>query len=195
MSAKLIMVQLTTEQRIFIVLQHNRTQNTTEVQNIFQARYPNRDPPHKATILRDVRKCSSEGTSPNLNKGNSGRRRTARSEQNIAAVRNLLEENPHVSARRNPVDISSAGFNRITRLDDGTDRMHVRHLLLARDFPRRVQFAEWKRLPADKIDSLKEIFAQFESRHSCTLKQLQSLIGTLNFACKVVPPIRPFYSA
>ncbi len=48
------------------------------------------------------------------------------------------------------------------------------------------------RLPADKIDRLKEIFAQFESRHSCTLKQLQSLIGTLNFACKVVPPGRPF---
>ncbi len=89
------MVQLTTEQRIFIVLQYNRAQNTTEVQNIFRARYPNRDPPHKATILRNVRKCSSEGTSPNLNKGNSGRRRTARSEQNIAAVRNLLEENPY----------------------------------------------------------------------------------------------------
>ncbi len=48
------------------------------------------------------------------------------------------------------------------------------------------------RPPADRIDHLKEIFAQFESRHSCTLKQLQSLIGTLNFACKVIPPGRPF---
>ncbi len=139
------MVQLTTEQRIFIVLQYNRTQNTTEVQNVFRARFCDRDPPHKATILRNVRKYSSEGTSLNLNKSNSGRRRTARSEQNIAAVRNLLEENLYASARRNPVDISSAGFNRIKRLDLRWHpyRMHVRHQLLARDFLRRLQFAEW----------------------------------------------------
>ena len=53
-----------------------------------------------------------------FNKGNSGRRRTARTEQNIAAVRTLLEQNRRdVSARRNPVEISSSGFNRITRLD------------------------------------------------------------------------------
>ena len=45
------MVQLTTEQRIFIALQYNRNENTTEVQKSFRARFPNRDPPHKATIL------------------------------------------------------------------------------------------------------------------------------------------------
>ena len=51
-SAKLITVQLTTEQRIFIVLQYNRNENTTELQNAFRERFPDRDPPHKATILR-----------------------------------------------------------------------------------------------------------------------------------------------
>ena len=48
------------------------------------------------------------------------------------------------------------------------------------------------RLPADKIAHLEGIFEQFQNRRSCTLKELQSLIGTLNFACKVVPPGRPF---
>ena len=48
------------------------------------------------------------------------------------------------------------------------------------------------RLPADKIAHLQGIFEQFQNRRSCTLKELQSLIGTLNFACKVVPPGRPF---
>ena len=47
------MVQLTTEQRIFIVLQYNRNENTTEVQNAFRATFPDRHPPHKRTILKN----------------------------------------------------------------------------------------------------------------------------------------------
>ena len=48
------------------------------------------------------------------------------------------------------------------------------------------------RLPPDKIARLHDIIEQFHGRRSCTLKELQSLIGTLNFACRVVPPGRPF---
>ncbi len=48
------------------------------------------------------------------------------------------------------------------------------------------------RLPPDKIEKLHALFEEFQHRRSCTLKELQSLIGTLNFACKVVPPGRPF---
>ena len=48
------------------------------------------------------------------------------------------------------------------------------------------------RLPADKINRLSLLIKQFENKHSCTLKELQSLIGSLNFACKVVPPGGPF---
>ena len=139
------MVQLTKE-RVFIVLNYTQTQNTTAVQNAIRPRFPDRDPPHKTTILRSVRKYSSQRTSLNLNKGNSGRRRTARIEQNIAAVRTLFEQNRcDVSARRNSAEISSSGFNRITRLDLRWHpyRMHVRHELLATDLPRRLRFAEW----------------------------------------------------
>lgn len=48
------------------------------------------------------------------------------------------------------------------------------------------------RLPADKVQRLASCFSEFRGRTSCTLKQLQSLIGCLNFACKVIPPGRPF---
>lgn len=48
------------------------------------------------------------------------------------------------------------------------------------------------RLPPDKVERIQTSLASFQSRKSCTLKELQSLIGTLNFACKVVPPGRPF---
>jgi hypothetical protein len=48
------------------------------------------------------------------------------------------------------------------------------------------------RLPPDKVERLSSCFASFKGRNSCTLKELQSLIGSLNFACKVIPPGRPF---
>ena len=140
------MVQLTTQQRVFIVLHYNRTQSLLEVQNAFRERFPDRNAPTKTTILKNVRKYSHHGTSLNLNKNNSGRPRTARTPENIAAVRRLLEENPrNISARRNPIEISSAGFNRITRLDLKWHpyRMHVRHELLQNDYARRVHFCEW----------------------------------------------------
>ena len=49
------------------------------------------------------------------------------------------------------------------------------------------------RLPADKVERIHVSLALFQTKKSCTLKELQSLIGTLNFACKVPPPPpRPF---
>jgi hypothetical protein len=76
---------------------------------------------------------------PYRNKGKSGRRRSGRSEENIAAVRELLEQNPHVSSRLNPIAVLQPTFNRITRLDLRWHpyRMHVRHKLLQYDWPHR----------------------------------------------------------
>ncbi len=73
------MAQLTSEQRVFIVLNYTQTQSSTAVQNAFQARFPGRNPPAPRTILRIVRKYLNALTSLNLSKGNSGRRRSIRS--------------------------------------------------------------------------------------------------------------------
>lgn len=48
------------------------------------------------------------------------------------------------------------------------------------------------RLPQDKVVSLMEEVLKLKSQKSATLKQLQSLIGMHNFACKFVPPGRTF---
>lgn len=48
------------------------------------------------------------------------------------------------------------------------------------------------RLPQDKLTQLKAEIKKFQARRSATLKELQSLIGMLNFACSVVPPGRTF---
>lgn len=47
-------------------------------------------------------------------------------------------------------------------------------------------------LPYDKVLKAKEVLEVFLSKKKCTLKELQSLIGLLNFACSVVLPGRPF---
>ena len=43
------------------------------------------------------------------------------------------------------------------------------------------------RLPEDKIERIRTALHTFQSKRSKTLQELQSLIGTLNFACKVIP--------
>jgi hypothetical protein len=48
------------------------------------------------------------------------------------------------------------------------------------------------RLPQDKLHDLRQEVQTLLLRKSATLKQLQSFIGKLNFACCVVPPGRTF---
>ena len=48
------------------------------------------------------------------------------------------------------------------------------------------------RLPQDKLARINELLSSFKKRHSVRLVELQSLIGTLQFACKVVVPGRTF---
>jgi hypothetical protein len=48
------------------------------------------------------------------------------------------------------------------------------------------------RLPGDKILKTRSILSEFLCRRKATLKEVQSLIGLLNFACTVVPPGRAF---
>lgn len=48
------------------------------------------------------------------------------------------------------------------------------------------------RLPPDKQAKCTRLLHQFLLKEKCSLRELQSLIGLLNFACIVVPPGRPF---
>ena len=48
------------------------------------------------------------------------------------------------------------------------------------------------RLPDDKLLKLRKKLTYFQTRKKCTLVELQSLIGLLNFACAVVKPGRAF---
>ncbi len=140
------MVQLTKEQRTFVVKTFHETGSLQRTRDRFDERFPERQPPALKTIWVNVRKFSQHGTILNRNKVNSGRRRNGRSEANIETVRQRLEEQPTgTSARRNGVGLPHATFNRITRLDLRMHpyRMHLRHELLPQDYARRMQFFQW----------------------------------------------------
>lgn len=49
-----------------------------------------------------------------------------------------------------------------------------------------------RRLPAHKLRELQELVGEWLSRKSCKIKDLQSLVGKLQHACKVVRPGRTF---
>ena len=103
------------------------------MENAFKIRFPDRNPPARNTILKNVRKYQNTGTSLNRNKSNSGKRRTAQNKANIAAVKELLEENWRwLSARRNAVAVTKSSY-----------RMHVRHELLPNDLPSRLRYSNW----------------------------------------------------
>ena len=137
--------RFTVEQRTFLVTRYLETKNTEQVVTEFARRFPQRVPPNKATIHKVVRKFQQIGTVQDQYKGNSGRRRTARTPANINAVQNALQNNERMSCRRNQLGISSATVNRIIRLDLAYHpyRVHNRHELKNADFPRRLQFARW----------------------------------------------------
>ena len=48
------------------------------------------------------------------------------------------------------------------------------------------------RLPVDKVEKAKKELTQLKHSKKTTLRQLQSIIGFLNFACQVIAPGRPF---
>lgn len=50
------------------------------------------------------------------------------------------------------------------------------------------------RLPADKLQRLIQATTEWASRKSCTRKELESLVGTLSYAAKVIQPGRSFQS-
>ena len=48
------------------------------------------------------------------------------------------------------------------------------------------------RLPQDKLVALKELVTSWLGKKSCSVRDLQSLVGKLQHACKVVQPGRTF---
>ncbi|KAF2361010.1 Protein of unknown function DUF4817 [Trinorchestia longiramus] len=99
-------MQLTKEQRIFIVVNFLDSNSIQHVQELFQERFPERNSPSKVTIWKNVREYKTEGTSLNLSKGRSGRKSTERAPENVEIVHQTLLANPDISSRKNGLGIN-----------------------------------------------------------------------------------------
>ena len=140
-----IMANFSTEQRVFIVKNYLESHSYVEVRLLFSLEFPDRNPPSKMGIWKNVKKYLNEGTSLNLNSKKCGRKQTGRSDENIDAELDALINNPNgFSCRINDLDIPHVTINRIVRIDLKWHpyRIQRRHELKAGDYARQVQFCE-----------------------------------------------------
>ncbi|KAF2369146.1 Protein of unknown function DUF4817 [Trinorchestia longiramus] len=138
-------MQLTNEQRIFINNVYAERKSLKEVQNEFEQRFPERSSPTKKTVWKTVNKFRTHGTVSNLNKENSGRLKTLRTNENIERVRQVITENPKISKRKNGTELSSPSFQRIVRndLQYYPYRAKVKQQFLEGDYPCRLRLVHW----------------------------------------------------
>ena len=110
------MLQLSKEEQVLVVEKYFERKSYIAVQAAFRQQF-NQAPPCIKTIQRqNVKKYRSHGTILNRNKENFRGWETARSEENIERVKNMLENNPrNISAKRNCIGLYAATFNRIAR--------------------------------------------------------------------------------
>ena len=104
----------TSEQRTFIVKRYLETKSIDEVRESFTRQFPGREAPTRSS---NVRKYRERVSSLNCHRGNSGKRRTSRTDENINRAWEVLQENSHLSVRRNNSGLLATSLNRIVRLD------------------------------------------------------------------------------
>ena len=124
LDSSMVRPQYTPQQRSFLVREYYRTNNVQAALLRFREEFPDVRCPSRRTVYKNVTKYGRTGTSFNLNRGRSGRQRTGRSQVNIEAVQNALEDRQNhgqISCRRNGLGLQSATFNRIVRLSPITN--------------------------------------------------------------------------
>ena len=139
------MPQLTTQQRVWICSEMAREDSPTRVTCNWLQHFPGVPQQSLKAIKKNYEKYRQHGTSLNKNKGNSGRPRTALSQQNIQMVRQSLFQSEHLSSRQNALQLSRMSFWRITseEIHFNPYRLIRRQKLNQGDPPKRLAFCNW----------------------------------------------------
>lgn len=149
------MPQLSIIQRTKVIEFWHQTKSVVKVQREYRRFFNTAHAPNPRTIRRTVDKFSTVGTVCNVNKGRSGRRRTARSEENVQAVREAVVRSPRKSIRRLSKESSMhrTSVHRIltTDLQLFPYKIQSQSQLTDEQREKRLQFARWfsEKLEAD----------------------------------------------
>ena len=153
--------QLTPEQRNHLALEYHKMRGQYNCINVvkysFSQEFPGVQLPSKNTIKRIWRKQKTHFTVHNLNSKNSpglshsGRKRSARTPENIQAVKDILDTDAAKpadadsinSARKNELGLSASTWCRIAKHDlkYHSYKLVVSQKLKPQDLPRRLAFA------------------------------------------------------
>ena len=149
----------TTEQKTFAVETYFRLKSFRETQLRFKDHFNCREFPVSSVICGWVKKFRTHGTVNNLNakdknrQSHSGRPKSSRTQDNVAAVRDSVVRSPRKSVRRRSQEL---GINResvrrilISDLHLYPYRIQIKHKLTADDMRKRVTMCQWF---SDKID-------------------------------------------
>lgn len=141
------MPRLSDDQRLFVYKLKVRDVPYPQIATQYAAQFPGGIVPCRHTVTRIYQKMEDHKVLIDRHKGNSGRPRTGRSDDNILQVYESYLEDPTVSIRKRAaqLDLTSSTIQRIMRKDLALYpyRITKRHELLDRDYPVRVQLADW----------------------------------------------------
>ena len=163
--------QLTNEQRAFIVKTYYETKSYVKVKKAFVEKFPDRKPPSTSSIQRNIQKYEAKGTSHNLNKGNSGRHRSGRTEDNIKAVKELLERDPNSAvSRRNPLGLSRSTFHSIMTKDLKMTATSLKKLQKSKKLPAQESSKSLKNASTSKTDTV-------QTSHTVVTQRPESIVS------------------
>lgn len=134
-------MQLSSEQRVFIVEQFYLTASPTKIKRAYFTKY--RQEVSLNTINKWIIKWKDRGTIRNQNKGHSGRQRTARSEENIARIgARITESSQSLRKLAAETGLKRESVRRILKNDLKLKsyKLHMSQQLIINDQTRRLEF-------------------------------------------------------
>lgn len=134
-------MELTSEQRVFVVEQFYLTASPTKIKRAYFNKY--RQEVSLNTINKLIIKWKDRGTILNQNKGHSGRKRTARSEENSAMIdARITESSQSLRKLAAETGLKRESVRRILKNDFKLKsyKLHMSQQLSINDKTRRLEF-------------------------------------------------------
>ena len=182
--------QYTIEERVFLLEQKIEKNPHKVIKNNYKRRFAfSGRSPSKMTIWKQKQKFSSKGTVLNLNKNNSGRKRSVLTDAKLTAMKDLFNAEKDLPARQSrsscrrhnlPFQMSKSSFNRgVKKIGFHPYKLHRRHALKAGDKIKRVAMARHVLdINSRNPDWLKNLWMSDEAVFS-----LNGNVNTKNIVC------------